>query len=164
MTLNAGNIEMNIMLFDMNHLFELFMFKVIQQILGSKVRYQNSGHYLVKDEKTLRKYIKLRPDIIVHGNEGRDYILDTKWKLPSVFAKESDIYQMNAYSSGIGTATKVFLIYPETSNSQSFTGDYEFISSEGTKRKLGIRAVNLGHCLSWSIFMSEVRLLFCDIY
>lgn len=114
MTVNAGGIAMNVMLFDMNHLFELFMFKAIRQVYGSRVHYQSGNNYLVHSVDSGRNYIRLRPDIAIYSDSG-NYIIDTKWKMPISFAKESDIYQMNAYSTGIGKVERVFLLYPKTS-------------------------------------------------
>lgn len=163
MTLNAGNVGMNVMLFDMNHLYEMFMFKVMRQVYGNRVQYQTSSHYLVRNEQSRRKHIKLRPDIIVRGDKTGDYVIDTKWKLPNGFSKESDIYQMNAYSTGIGNIAKVYLLYPETASTEVFVGDYEFISQNEDRRKLGIRSIDLTLCTKWSVFLREIKDTFPEI-
>lgn len=95
-------------------IFELFMFKAIRQVYGSRVHYQSGNNYLVHSVDSGRNYIRLRPDIAIYSDSG-NYIIDTKWKMPISFAKESDIYQMNAYSTGIGKVERVFLLYPKTS-------------------------------------------------
>ena len=70
MTVNAGGIAMNVMLFDMNHLFELFMFKAIRQVYGSRVHYQSGNNYLVHSVDSGRNYIRLRPDIAIYSDSG----------------------------------------------------------------------------------------------
>lgn len=163
MTINTGNIGMNVMLFDMNQLYEMFMFKAMRHVYGNRVQYQNSSHYLVRSEQSGRKHIKLRPDIIVRGGDSGDFVIDTKWKLPNGFSKESDIYQMNAYSTGIGSIAKVYLLYPETTSTETFVGDYEFISQDEERRKLGIRSINLSLCTNWNAFLREIKAIFPEI-
>ena len=162
MTVNAGGIAMNVMLFDMNHLFELFMFKAIRQVYGSRVHYQSGNNYLVHSVDSGRKYIRLRPDIAIYSDSG-NYIIDTKWKMPISFAKESDIYQMNAYSTGIGKVERVFLLYPKTSGTVTFSGDYLFTTHAGGNRNLGIRTIDLELCTNWAAFLNEIKALFGEI-
>lgn len=99
LTISPGNIKMNVMLFDMNRLFEKFIFHCVRHIYGSKASYQSTGHYLLKNKRSGKKHIRLRPDILVRGNDLKGILIDTKWKMPKSFAKDVDTYQMNAYST-----------------------------------------------------------------
>lgn len=146
----------------MNHLFELFMFKAIRQVYGSRVHYQSGNNYLVHSVDSGRNYIRLRPDIAIYSDSG-NYIIDTKWKMPISFAKESDIYQMNAYSTGIGKVERVFLLYPKTSGTVTFSGDYLFTTHAGGNRNLGIRTIDLELCTNWAAFLNEIKALFGEI-
>ena len=144
----------------MNRLFEKFIFHCVRHIYGSKASYQSTGHYLLKNKRSGKKHIRLRPDILVRGNDLKGILIDTKWKMPKSFAKDVDTYQMNAYSTSISNVERVYLLYPKTQNTAAFEDDYEFISEEKNKRILSIRAIDLSNCLNWSLFLNEIKSLF----
>lgn len=158
-TLSAGKVSINTMLFDMNDLFQLFVYKVAKFAFGASVSYQVRGHYMVRRIKDDKKLISLRPDIIIKNKDGTVSIIDTKWKIPVAFSKESDIYQMNAYSTGIKNVKKVYLLYPYIQKI-SFIGDYEFDDELGNVRPLGVRVVDLVGCLNWKQFILDFKVLF----
>ena len=157
---SPGRAKMSMMLFDMNRLFETFLCRSLRHAYGNKVQYQSAKYHLVVDPETKKKYIKLRPDIVLKISDSEALVIDTKWKLPQKFAKESDIYQMNAYSTGLPNISKVYLLFPETANTQRFVGDFEFLSNDGHARKLGIRAVDMSLCLNWNDFLLHLKSLF----
>ena len=159
-TISAGHTQMSMMLFDMNRLFETFICQCLRHAYGNKVLYQSSKNYLVIDPATQRKYVKLRPDIILKISSSESIVIDTKWKLPQKFAKESDMHQMNAYSTSIPNISKVYLLFPETANTQQFSGDFDFLSFDGHVRELGIRAVDMSRCLNWNDFLLHLKSLF----
>lgn len=152
-TLSAGTTQMYTMLFNMDQLYELFVYRVAALIFGNKVTYQKMGSYMVSRVSDDKKYISLRPDLTIKYSPNEQWILDTKWKMPSRFAKESDIYQMNAYSSAINNVSKVVLLYPRVSQTEQMVGEYVFIDRNGTQRPLEIRTIDLLECLSWSQFL-----------
>lgn len=158
-TLSAGNTFISMMLFNMNDLYELFVYRVTKIIFGKNSIYQLRGNYLLKSDADERKYVGLRPDITIKKETGKLDIVDTKWKIPKNFAKEADTYQMNAYSSSIKNVDRVILLYPYTANS-SIVGDYNFISLGGIKRKLNIRTIDLMKVLDWKIFLKEFEKIF----
>ena len=144
----------------MNDLFQLFfVYKVSKFAFGASVSYQVRGHYMVRRIKDNKKLISLRPDIIIKNKDGTVSIVDTKWKIPAAFSKESDIYQMNAYSTGIKNVKKVYLLYPFIQDI-SFIGDYEFDDELGNIRSLGIRVVDLIGCLNWRQFIEDFKVIF----
>lgn len=158
-TLSAGDASINMMLFDMNSLYELFVYRVSRMILGTKVLYQLRGNYLLQREGDLKKFVRLRPDLTIKRSDGKIDIIDTKWKIPLSFSKESDVYQMNAYSTSIDGVERVFILYPQVSRN-TLGGDYFFIDKSGIKRSLLIRTVDLMKILEWRSFIIEFKSLF----
>ena len=153
-TLSAGNTAISMMLFDMNSLYELFIYRVAHIIYRTNVIYQLRGNYLLQRKTDLKKFIGLRPDITIKRKDGSKDIIDTKWKIPKSFSKESDAYQMNAYSTSIDDVKRVFILYPYTLNSKMID-DYTFLDRNGVKRDLLIRTVDLMKILDWNDFIKE---------
>ncbi len=141
-SLSSGNKDVSSMLFDMNKIFEMFIFKSYRKIFGSRILYQDGKNYLVTDSSKTTKKIKLRPDILIKTREGANIVVDTKWKVTKKFAKESDVYQMNAYISAIPDVNTAILMYPKTTDSSSVVGNYIF-NNESDDKELKIRAVDL---------------------
>lgn len=155
-TLSAGNTTISMMLFNMNEIYELFIYRVSRLIFGNKVIYHMHGNYLLQRDYDSRKYIGLRPDISIKKEFGMLDIIDTKWKIPKNFAKETDTYQMNAYSTSIKNVERIILLYPLVSN-DSIVQDYSFIDLSGRKRPLLIRTINLMLVLDWKSFLVEFK-------
>ena len=92
-------------LFDMNLLFEHYIYQRLKQSLDSswKIKAQLSKRFWANRT--------LRPDIWVQ-HQGENYILDTKWKiLKKPSPSDEDLRQMYAYNHTF-QATKSLLIYP----------------------------------------------------
>lgn len=159
-TMSAGNNQVYTMLFNMEQLYELFVYRVASIVFGNRVTYQKMGSYLVSRNSDGKKFIRLRPDLTLKISDTEQWIIDTKWKLPGRFAKESDVYQMNAYSTGIKNVSKVILLYPRVTRSDHLVGYYSLISSLGNPRPLEIRLIDLMECLSWNCFLKEFKKIF----
>ena len=155
-TLSAGNTFINMMLFNMNDLYELFIYRVTKMVFGNNAIYQMRGNYLLERDSDAKKYVGLRPDITIKKTSGFLDIIDTKWKIPKNFAKEADVYQMNAYSSSIKNVERIILLYPYVSK-ESIIDDYSFVDLSGKKRHLHIRTIDLMLVLNWKIFLSEFK-------
>lgn len=153
-TLSSGNISINMMLFDMNKIYELFVFRVAHLAYGNTVTYQFSGNYLLSNIHNSKNYISLRPDIVLKKDNGKKVIIDTKWKIPVSFIKESDAYQMNAYSTAINDVEEVILLYPLVKK-DSIVNDYKFIDVSGMNRILKIRTIDLVKCLDFNTFVND---------
>ena len=147
------------MLFNMNDLYELFVYRVSRIVFGNKVTYQMRGSYLLERDSDSKKYVRLRPDITIKNTDGKLDIVDTKWKIPKNFVKESDAYQMNAYSSSIQKVDRVFLLYPYVEK-RDIVGNYSFIDLNGRKRSLTIRTVDLMLVLDWKKFVKAFESIF----
>ena len=159
-TLNAGASPVYTMMFDMEKLYELFIYRVAAMIFRRKVTYQKKGGYMVSRNSDGKRFICLRPDLTLNISKNEQWIIDMKWKLPSRFAKESDVYQMNAYSTSIRDVRKVVLLYPKVPRTDHLEGYYTLSSNAGSSRSLEIRMVNLLQCLNWSEFLNEFKALF----
>lgn len=151
---NAGKQKAQVMLFDMSKLYEQYIYCCYRKIYGIQVNYQYAKKYLVKSTSG-RKYVLLRPDIVLKRDTGLT-ILDTKWKRIHGFAKESDIYQMNAYGTSFDGCRAVYLLYPYDSDSSAYIGDYSFELANNTRQNLRIRLVDLSISLNWPQFRSHL--------
>ncbi|MEE1163574.1 MAG: hypothetical protein UHU21_07760 [Lachnospiraceae bacterium] len=99
----------------------------------------------------------MKKGLTLKVSDDEQWIIDTKWKLPGRFAKESDVYQMNAYSTGIKNVSKVILLYPRVSRSDHLVGYYTLLSSVGGPRPLEIKLIDLMECLSWNEFLKSFK-------
>lgn len=156
-TLNAGATKMYSMLFDMNLLYEMFIYRAALAAFGNRVTYQRKAGYIVSRDADTKRFVCMRPDITVKGNDGTEIIVDTKWKIPSKFAKESDIYQMNAYSMSSNKVSKVVLLYPHLDSTEKMVGKYTFLLGNGHARSLEIKTINITKVLAWIDFLKELR-------
>lgn len=151
---SAGKQKAQFMLFDMSKLYERYVYCCYHKIYGSHVNYQYAKKYLVKSSSG-RRYILLRPDIVLKRDDCLT-ILDTKWKRIHGFAKESDIYQMNAYGTSFDGCRAVYLLYPYDSDSTAYIGDYSLELANNTRQNLRIRLVDLSISLNWPQFRSHL--------
>lgn len=100
-------------LFDMNTLFEEYVFRQIKKEKGVKVGAQNSKQFW--NTRTIR------PDIVVEM-ASKKYILDTKWKvLTKATPSDADLKQMYAYQN-YWDAEKTVLLYPQVYDLPNKTG------------------------------------------
>lgn len=105
------------LLFEMNVLFEEFIGKSLERILGRKrVGLQKRSVYALRDAAG-NDLFNLQPDVLIDAKGGRPIVLDTKWKKlkpkkrPKLGVRESDVYQMLVYA-GAHNARRVILLYP----------------------------------------------------
>ena len=141
-SISNGDNSISSMLFDMNKIFEKFIYKNYKKIFGSNVFYQSGNNYLLSDKNGKIKRIKLKPDMLINTSKGFKMVVDTKWKIIKSFAKESDVYQMNAYVSAISKVDTAILMYPKTIETDTAVGDYIFFNTE-ERKELKIRTVDL---------------------
>lgn len=110
-------------LFDMNKLFEEFVYEKLKEEYEEKsVETQESkflikGFTSLKDQQNLyidtKKYI--RTDILIKDGSNVKYIIDTKYKNPKEISS-ADIYQMLAYARIYKNTKNLILIYPKHLN------------------------------------------------
>jgi 5-methylcytosine-specific restriction enzyme subunit McrC len=155
-SLSNGKHSVTSMLFDMNKIFEMFIFKSYKKICGSNISYQYSKNYLISNKTGTIKKVKLKPDILINTDKGFKIVVDAKWKVVKSFAKESDVYQMNAYISAIPKVNIAILMYPKTQRVDTVVGDYTFINVVPDK-ELKIRAVDLSIATNETLFKKHLR-------
>jgi 5-methylcytosine-specific restriction enzyme subunit McrC len=128
--LKGGSEDATGLLFDMNLLFENYIFRTIEHIVRShaefrhlRVTAQRPVRYLMRKHSPAsndKQYFQMRPDIVItrRGNPTPIAIIDTKWKLLSRIEagnkwgiKQADVYQMFAYAKRYN-CPRIILLYP----------------------------------------------------
>lgn len=111
-TLEAGDVKLFTLLFDMNRLWEEFVFQVLRNYGGLErvsVRSQES--------KKFWKSNLLRPDLVIEcaddecANKGKTFIIDTKWKVAHGRPTNDDLRQMFVYMQH-WESQQALLLYP----------------------------------------------------
>lgn len=119
--LHHGNNHVWTLMFDMNKLWEEFIFVTLRRKLtsiGYTVGAQKQKDFWNKTGTNFMKHVKA--DIVVKKDE-KTFVLDTKWKMPKYDGKivpsDADLHQMYVYLDIYGdvekkNAQKVALLYP----------------------------------------------------
>ena len=101
------------LLFDMNLLFESFVYSYLKKSSNFQdIKSQDRTHHLAYENGIGR--FRLKPDIVI--NSGK-IIADTKWKILSEDKAyngvlQDDMYQLYAYGTKYDNCEKMYLIYP----------------------------------------------------
>lgn len=131
--IRSGGENMLALLFDMNKLWEEYIYRVLQNDPGSEyeISYQNFEDFW--ESKTIR------PDLVLTKKNDPDdkCIIDTKWKIvegnnPS----DDDLKQMFAYNLYWDTG-KSILLYPGSKNEKETFGTFHKGRSDGNQCKVG---------------------------
>ena len=104
--LNSGNDNMLTLLFDMNKLWEEYIYRILQKHkpTGYQVSFQNSDKFW--EHKTIR------PDIVITNDQDENFVIDTKWKIINANnPSDDDLKQMFTYNLH-WEANKSMLLYP----------------------------------------------------
>lgn len=154
--LKNGKIDLGLMLFDMNNLYEKF---IAQSYKRAKIdsKYHPIHRYLLEDINTEELKIRLQPDLLIK-TEHDTILVDTKWKVNSNrknIPNEQDIYQMNAYLSGFPEVNKIILLYPKTPANDKMVGEYNIANSPNMS-KLYVRTINLLKVTNLNEFNTEL--------
>jgi 5-methylcytosine-specific restriction enzyme subunit McrC len=125
----SGREDILAILFDMNNLFERFIYSQLKQAEARqpfpriKFKAQVSRRFWMAER--MRKSV--RPDIIAQigtGSESERIVLDTKWKIPDDGGpSNSDLYQMYAYNVQFGARCSL-LLYPQVSTKHDALGAF----------------------------------------
>lgn len=115
-TTNKSNQNSFSILFEMNDLFEKYVATMVRISTDYIVYTQHNKYKLFINEQTSSPNYELRPDIVVE-NQGRQLIIDTKWKSVNNTkhrhgAKRDDLFQMYAYITRYDRAGSAILLYP----------------------------------------------------
>lgn len=126
--LNSGNQQMLTLLFDMNKLWEEYIFRILYKNYSDlDIAPQNSE--LFWENK------KIRPDIVITKGKEK-YVIDTKWKIINNDSpSDEDLKQMFTYNLH-WDSTKTMLLYPKINQVDSAFGTYHY-NNLGNQCKLG---------------------------
>jgi 5-methylcytosine-specific restriction enzyme subunit McrC len=122
--LNSGNDNMLTLLFDMNKLWEEYVYKILQKNkpIGFSVSPQNWTKFWERK--------RIKPDIVITNSIGQTIIIDTKWKIINTYKpSDDDLKQMFAYNL-FWDAEKSMLLYPKVNQDDSVFGNYHHIPTE----------------------------------
>ncbi|MBD8018066.1 McrC family protein [Kaistella pullorum] len=128
-SLKYGNENLLTLLFDMNTLWEEYIFRILQKHKKDEIEisFQNSDRFWENK--------RIRPDIILKTAH-ETFVIDTKWKIiGSNNPSDEDLKQMFVYNLH-WKAEKSLLLYPKTNQTDSDFGNFHF-DNLGKKCKLG---------------------------
>lgn len=128
-SLNYGNDNLLTLLFDMNTLWEEYIFRILQKHKTDEIEvsFQNSDKFWENK--------RIRPDIVLK-TEYETFVIDTKWKIIEANnPSDDDLKQMFVYNLH-WEAEKTLLLYPKTNQIDSDFGTFHF-DNLGKKCKLG---------------------------
>jgi len=156
-SINSGQDNMLTLLFDMNKLWEEFIYRVLQRHKPENysISYQNSEKFW--EHKTIR------PDIVIEYKENNTterFIIDTKWKIvDSSNPSDNDLKQMFAYNL-YWESEKSILLYPKVNQEDSKYGKYYYTPDKELNNhcKLGFVSVTNGNQLN------DIKLIAEDVF
>lgn len=130
--LHHGNNHVWTLMFDMNKLWEEFIFVTLRRKLtGYKVDEQDSRSFWKRSDTNRSKTV--RADIVI-SNANESFVLDTKWKRPIEKGKtvpsDDDLHQMYVYShiykkDKVNGVKRVALLYPRChDNDEDIKGEF----------------------------------------
>ena len=108
--IKGGNQKMIALLFDMNQLWEEYVYVKLRKEIHSENSEFNGYTIQAQHSKGFWGNNSLQPDIVLKKGD-ETYVIDTKWKIPGNSASVEDLRQMYAYAS-FWNAEKVMLLYP----------------------------------------------------
>lgn len=124
---SAGNHHILAILFDMNRLFESYVYKTLKKC--ESIFYQQNLSVSSQNSKSFWGGKTICPDILlsyqIPDNKPVSFIVDTKWKIiPEGDPSDNDLKQMFVYNFQFGVR-KSILFYPKTDQSNRLVKNYE---------------------------------------
>ena len=134
--LNSGSDNMLTLLFDMNKLWEEYVYRILQK--HKPIDYYVSPQNSTQFWETKR----IKPDIVIKYKE-ETFIIDTKWKIVSSYKpSDDDLKQMFAYNL-FWNAEKSMLLYPKINQEDSTFGNYHHIPNEKESNQCKLGFINI---------------------
>ncbi|QAA80871.1 restriction endonuclease [Aequorivita sp. H23M31] len=125
--IKGGDENMLALLFDMNKLWEEYVYRMLVRAseAPTKIHFQNQQDFWNSK--------RIKPDIVIKDLDGKDYVIDTKWKMiDPKFPCDNDLKQMYVYNMYWNVDLSM-LLYPFCGHTDSIKGKYH----KGTiKRKM----------------------------
>jgi len=110
--INKGNQKMIALLFDMNELWEEYIYIQLKKEVNNPASKYKDFEVLGQSTKPFWGNNYLKPDIVLrHKALGKTFVIDTKWKRPGNSASVEDLRQVYAYAR-FWDAERVMLLYP----------------------------------------------------
>ena len=172
-TTSSGQVTGTALLFDMGHLFESYVAKMLQRAFRGhyfQIIAQGGLRYCMAEigpeGQSGRQTFQTRPDILVKLGSEIHMIIDTKWKRlrPRVDdakrgVSQGDVYQMMAYARLYATS-KLMLLYPHHGGLEAPGVLERYALAQGTEQLL-TATVNLFDLASTA---SQLRALVLSAY
>lgn len=128
-SLNYGNDNLLTLLFDMNVLWEEYIFRILQKHKTNEIEVS------FQDSDKFWENKRIRPDIVLKIKD-ETFVIDTKWKIIETNnPSDDDLKQMFVYNLH-WKAKKTLLLYPKTNQMDSEFGTFHY-DNLGNKCKLG---------------------------
>lgn len=146
---SAGKSNLISIMFDMNRLFEAWVFASLKPLLAKNnfiLKAQSGRKYLANRLDLGMQVFMTQPDLIITNRQNEVLmILDTKWKVLkhqdlNLGVQQSDMYQMMSYAQ-IYEVPQLALIYPQVS--RDFYKDYQLAINSSIPVNLSIYTVEL---------------------
>lgn len=125
--LKGGNMPLIGLMFDMNKLFEEFVFRVLRK--AAKAPEFRALDLSVRNQRPMRFWNRktIRPDMVLEytkAGQQKRVIVDTKWKVPpNGKPNDADLKQMYVYNVQFDAQESV-LLYPKSGSSDATSGAY----------------------------------------
>ena len=127
-SLNYGSENLLTLLFDMNALWEEYIFRILQKHKKDEEKVSR------QDSKKFWKNKCIRPDIILQI-EQKTFVIDTKWKIIETNnPSDEDLKQMFVYNLH-WDAEKALLLYPKTGQTDSGFEEFHYDKLEEKDKK-----------------------------
>lgn len=148
-SLNYGSENLLTLLFDMNALWEEYIFRILQKHKTDKMQ------VFSQDSKKFWKNKCIRPDIILQI-EQKTFVIDTKWKMIETNnPSDEDLKQMFVYNLH-WDAEKALLLYPKTGQTDSSFEEFHYDKLDPKKKcKTGFVDITEGGSIKSSEKIAE---------
>ena len=148
-SLNYGSENLLTLLFDMNALWEEYIFRILQK------HKKNEEKVSRQDSKKFWKNKCIRPDIILQI-EQKTFVIDTKWKIIETNnPSDEDLKQMFVYNLH-WDAEKALLLYPKTGQTDSSFEEFYYDKLDSKKKcKTGFVDITEGGSIKSSEKIAE---------
>lgn len=152
--LNKGKDNMLTLLFDMNKLWEEYIYRTLYMYGAEKYDINGQSSTDFWESKTIR------PDIVLTNRMSEEtYIIDTKWKIvQSDEPSDDDLKQMFAYNL-YWDSSRSMLLYPRIQQSDSAYGKFHYspLEEKGNMCKLGfVSVVNNGELVRGQVLAESI--------
>lgn len=126
--LMAGRNHLLALLFDMNSLWEEYIYRILQKEYGREWRIQSQQSRVFWERQ------HIRPDLVLEHRKdpSRRFIIDTKWKTPDQNRpSDSDLKQMYVYNLHWDCRRSI-LLYPATPANKDTSGRFQLPLADGS--------------------------------